>query len=291
MSSPSEKENQVLQSDKLPACPPILSALSKLMEDPDSTASDLAQAISENEALASRVLQVVNSSYYGLSKPVTSVEHAAFRLGVRELWSLASAVGILNILKDAEGVLPPGGESLWGHSLRVAVLARNLAGRFNAQAAEEFFAAGAMHDIGKLALFCFDADAYARTHKDGTKFGPCAIEKEIEEMGVGHAKIGGLLLRQWTVPEHVADLVAHLHQPKTADGVNPELAILTAADALAHAATREVEDQASGLIRIDYSDNLLTKEVADVLRLDAAECIVITTEAMQIYEELLGGLR
>jgi len=290
MLAANDPEHHVPQLDKVPACPERLAQLIRSVQDPDHTAADLAQFIEEDAAFNKRVLRLLNSSLFVLSRPVKSVEQAVFRVGVPELWTLALVLLSCDFMKRHAAALRVGHEPLWEHALRVAALARSLATRSKEQEADKLFAAAALHDIGKLALCCHAPEAYVNASKGGRVFGPAAVQAEETALGIGHAELGGCLLAAWAIPEAIVALVRGHHDPVTDGAVDLRTAALAAADALAHAATREMPNLASGLIRMDYSDDLLTEPVASALRLDGAACISVTAEAMQVYEELVGTL-
>jgi HD-like signal output (HDOD) protein len=234
---------------------------------------------------------VVNSPLFGLSRPVKTVEDAAFRLGFRELWSLAAATQISGLFQDMAETASPGRDSLWEHSLKVGILARRLSSRVNVEVPEELFMAGVTHDIGKLVLFCHDRGGFSAVSEKAGLLGSALIGEESRRWGAGHAQLGGALMKHWRTPDWLVDLVMHHHEPGWSGALEPPAAALTAADALAHAAKCDGASGADGLIRMDYSDGLLTEDVAEALRLDGPECIQITTEAMQTYGEVLWAFK
>lgn len=291
MADASSIVKDILKSDRMPVCPIILTGLNKSLQDPDTTNSDLARILSTDSRMVDKVLRISNSTFYGLSRPVNTVEEAAFRLGLREFWSLAVAIQFGELYAEFDATIPNGGESLWEHSLKVGILARRLAGRASVEVPEELFTAGVIHDIGKLAFLCYDEDAFKKIRENGSLFGPSLVEEETKKWGVGHTGLGGVLMKHWRIPPWLVELVEHHHDPAWSGKIDPGTAVLTVADALAHAAKQDTGSGADGLVRMDFSDGLLTEEVADTLKLDGPECIKITTEAMQSYGELLWAFK
>ena len=281
----------ILKSSKLPVCPVVLTGLTRALQDPDTTISDLARILGTDQNMTVKVLRIANSTFYGLPRPVKTVEEAAFRLGFRELWSLAVATQISGLYEGLAEMTPPGQDTVWEHSLKVGILARRLSSRADVEVPEELFTAGVIHDIGKLMLFCYDREGFKRINETGTLIGPPLVMEESKQWGIGHAGLGGLLMRHWNIPNWLAELVEHHHDPGWSGKVDGNVAVLTAADALAHAAKRDGEADADGLVRMDYSDGLLTEEVATILNLDGPDCIQIATEAMQTYGEMLWAFK
>ncbi|MCW8130135.1 MAG: HDOD domain-containing protein [Planctomycetota bacterium] len=278
---------RIAAAKNLPPCPVVLSALMKVLEDPDATVSDLAQVVSADQALTVNVLRIVNSAFYGLPRAVRSVEEAAFRLGFRELWSLTVGMRASEMYRSQKSLPPETAAGLWEHALKVGLIAKSLSKRTRLGQREELFTAGMVHDIGKLAFFCHDPARAAPTYaKDGPE-GCRLTEFERAQWGADHAELGGALLRRWKLPESLARAVAQHHNPEIDD---PALALLPVADAIAHAA-RDVGTQAGeGMLRLDFSADLVTGRMLQMLPLRDADYIAIATEALADVRTFMHSL-
>lgn len=283
--------DEILKSNRLPACPLVLTGLLRVLEDADATITDLAKCLAFDQSITVRVLRIVNSAFFGLPRSMRNIEEAALRLGFHEIWALAVGTQMNDMYKEAESVWAATTESLWHHSLKVGILARLIATRIPGCRAEDMFTAGIIHDVGKLALFSYDKVNYKRISANGKLFGHELVQEEINCWGIGHAELGGILLRQWNIPESLAAAVDLHHDPQR-DGNPGNLAtVLAAADALAHAAKKNEVPERSGLFRLDFSDGLLTLQITEALKLDGPECLRLTTDGFKAFEEVVGAFQ
>ena len=121
--------------------PNIILKAREIMEDPGSSLKDLAGVIEHDQAIVARVLALANSSYYGLSGLVSSIQHASILLGQKTLGELITIAASSKLLsKQLKGYrLHPG--DLWKHSLAVALGSKIIAEKINAECIEDAFIA------------------------------------------------------------------------------------------------------------------------------------------------------
>ncbi len=218
------------QLGSLPPAPETFMKLTRVLESEHVTGAALSAIVESDPATAAKVLQLMNSAFFGLTRPVTSIQQAIGYLGVDLLKGLVLSIYVF----DTSVPCPPPGLSLTalrGHSMVVARLARALAGPSHGEAA---FAAGVVHDIGKIVLGVGRPDIFGRLVRltaDGRSF--IAAEKEMAR--VTHAEIGAYLLGMWGLPFDIVEATAFHHQPSAVPaGDRRLLAALHVADALAH---------------------------------------------------------
>ena len=169
-SAPRPKDDQ-LKSDvslrqmleqvmRLPALPQTAAAVIQVADSADSSASDLKEVVSTDQALVARLLRVVNSPMYALRQRVTTVTHAIALLGFDAVKNLALAASFAEVLTaPAEGYgLDPG--RLWAHSIAVGCASRAVAEVSGHENPEEAFVAGVIHDLGKLAIHSYVKEKY-----------------------------------------------------------------------------------------------------------------------------------
>jgi HD-like signal output (HDOD) protein len=214
--------------DQLPSVPEIYWKLAEAIAKPSTTVSDLAAIIERDPAMGSKVLQLVNSSFFGLSSRVSSIAAAVKYLGFEMLRGLVLSSHAFSAL-GAHQKIAVSVEKFQRYSLRVARLASRFA--TDKQAAEEAFTAGIMHDIGELVLAVqcpaqfaqwLDRDETLPSHK-----------LERETFGVTHGEVGAQLLANWGIPFSITECAAFHHQPQRVLGGDVEvLACVHAADAL-----------------------------------------------------------
>ncbi|MFL5300903.1 MAG: response regulator [Anaeromyxobacteraceae bacterium] len=220
----------------LPTAPALYQALTAALGDPDVDVKKLAALVTQDVGLASRVLRLVNSAYCGLAQRVSSIDAAITRLGLNTLRHLALTV---EVFRGFDGRGGAAFDELEQHALLTARIARRLAP--NPAAADVAFAAGLLHDAGKLVLMSRAPALYERAVEETRRRAesPCVIEKEL--VGADHAEIGAYLLGLWDIPHAIIEPVAHHHsQPYVNADKGAIVRVVAAADALAcEAAARE----------------------------------------------------
>ena len=224
---------RILKSVKeLPPMPQVVQKARKVMANPNSSFKDLAIIFVTDQAIATRVLKMANSAFYGLSQKVSSIQQASVILGHKTLAELVTVASTSDLMgKDLKGY-GLGAGALWEHSLAVAFGSRLIAKKKIPDASDDAFAAGLIHDAGKLVL-----DKYVTEKKEAFENFMAnehesflAAEKEI--LGFDHAEIASEVCKTWNVPDQVADGIRYHHRPSEANGA--KLAdILHVADGIA----------------------------------------------------------
>ncbi len=217
---------------ELPPMPEAVFKIQRLISASDSDAKKIAGIIETDQALATQVLKVANSAYYGMSGTISSIQHASVLLGYETLGELVTAAGAESILN---GQLPGYGydaKQLWMHSLAVAFGSKIIANMKNPALASEAHTAGLIHDVGKIIL-----DGYILNKKEEIEAfleqeEKTFIDAEVQFFGFNHAQIASEVCRKWKFPESINSAIKCHHLPSAAD--ESELAyILHMADYIA----------------------------------------------------------
>jgi putative nucleotidyltransferase with HDIG domain len=195
---------------KLPSLPSIYVALQSIVRDENVTLSDVAELVAADSALAARVLQIVNSAFFRLSRKISNIEQAVSYLGFQAIRNLALSVQIFSQwLGGACAGLDL--NKLQQHDHTVAAAASALTAK--TPLADDAMLAGLLHDIGYwiLAQECPDDLSNAVELAVSTEIPLHAAETRI--IGASHAEIGAYLLGIWGLPYSVVEAVAHHHHP------------------------------------------------------------------------------
>ena len=218
--------------NSLPPLPAIVLELLSSIDDEDCNVDQITEKISHDQALVARLLRIANSPFYGLQSKVDSVQDAVVVLGLRQVRMLAIALSTassLNLIKV------PGFSfrAFWDHSLLAAIGARALAHQLKLPE-ENAFAAGLLHDVGRLALAsCFPEHAaavmrYLQQHDVDIP------EAEFTILGTDHTQIGAMLAKRWGFPDTLCGAIADHHTPDHAER-RSLTSLVHVADALSHA--------------------------------------------------------
>lgn len=195
----------------LPSPPEMYLKLTRLLNSPYSSLTDVAEVLEQDPSLTSKLLQIANSAFYGLGRKVINPSEAVQYLGVEVIRDLVLGVEAFSKWQKNPAVkaVP---QSLWDHSLRTALGARRIASTFqNREWADLAFLGGLLHDIGKLVLMLNISDEYADTLSMAERYRVPVVEAEQRRFGANHAQIGAYLLGLWGLPLPVVQLVEHHH--------------------------------------------------------------------------------
>src|SRR3954451_3241216 len=132
------------------ALPEVTAKIVSTVEDPKSTAASLHKIVAHDPALATRILKVVNSAFYGLPGQIGSVERAIVLLGLNAVKNIAVAASLGQLFRGAKLCDKFTAKDLWRHCIAVGVAARDLAKQMKLPMADEAFLAGMIHDVGLL---------------------------------------------------------------------------------------------------------------------------------------------
>jgi putative nucleotidyltransferase with HDIG domain len=197
----------------LPPLPQVAQKALSLIRNPNSNMGDLAEVLMMDQGLASTVLKWVNSSYYGLAQPVSTVQQAIVYLGQDTLQSLVLAASISTYLfRPVPGYELDRGD-LWKHSIGVATGAKFIAKKFGISQSEEAYHAGLLCDIGKLAFeMIFREIDISNVNWQGKSFN----DLEFEIFGLDHAHMGAEMAKRWKLPLSLQKGIECHHQPSQA---------------------------------------------------------------------------
>lgn len=240
----------------LPSIPTICQELDAAMQSPHASINTAAVIIAKDMAMLSKILQVVNSAYFGLRRTISSPAHALSLLGLDRVKGLVLTVKLFEQCAPA-GPLPVSLEHLWRHGLTTAVGARAIAKSEGAGslAVENAFMAGLLHDIGLLVLNTNFPDRYRDVFRLIKDDGRQVLRAEREVFGASHADVGAYLLGIWGLHEMIVEAVAFHHDPRPTQQNNPRV---LAAVHVANALGEENDGAATGGIASEISAEYLT---------------------------------
>jgi putative nucleotidyltransferase with HDIG domain len=215
--------------------PAVIARITRMLRNPATNAEELGLAIRTDQVLASRVLKLVNSAFYGFPGKIGSISHAVVLLGFSTVKNIVLTASVLDIFKtDGGGKFNARG--IWKHSLACGVAAQSLARAVGYRFQEECFVAGLLHDIGKVVLFQTAPDEFASVVENAAETKTLFYDSECKLLGINHQEIGGILIEQWRLPAKILSAVSSHHNPPPPDGDDAQLtAIVHCADIFARA--------------------------------------------------------
>ncbi len=197
----------------LPSLPEVYAELHEKTKDPECGIADIAAIIEKDLAMCTKVLQLVNSAFYGLYKTVESPARAVNLLGLDTIKSLVLGVGIFTEMGPAKG----DGFSiaaLWKHSVITANFAKRIALAESAEmtVVENSFIAGIVHDVGKLLLVSSLGEQYLQAVEAAESQSQPLCQAEQQVFEADHSDVGGYLLGLWGLTGAVVEAVTFHHK-------------------------------------------------------------------------------
>jgi putative nucleotidyltransferase with HDIG domain len=196
----------------LPTPPETYLRLSDILNSPYADMDEVGKVVQEDPGLSTKLLHIVNSAQFGISRQIVTPSEAVQILGIEVLKALMLGVKAFSFY-DENPFVKTTFKDLWNHSLQVAVGARKLAvaEKLSPEACEECFLAGLLHDIGKLILAANAEGQYKLVLDLSTKAALPLHQAEIGIFTCTHAQIGAYLLALWGVPDSVIRAVELHH--------------------------------------------------------------------------------
>jgi HD-like signal output (HDOD) protein len=223
--------------DTLPSLPSIYRKLVTLVQSPNSTLKDIGLLMATDMGMSAKVLQLVNSAFFGAKRQVTSPADAVSLLGIETIQALTMSVHAF-VQFDERRVSSLSLSRAWSHSMGVANLAKRIsqAEEVVQMQVDEAFMAGMLHDAGTMILAANLPDDYERALVATRERGCSLQQAEQEVFGATHAEVGAYLLGLWGISDPIVEAVAFHHQPAHSAGQGfTALTAVHVANALHHA--------------------------------------------------------
>jgi len=211
----------------IPSLPILYDELTAALASTSTSLSQLERIVEKDVGMAAKILQLANSAFIGARSEVSSLRQAVSLIGTEPIRTLVMSVHIFSQFDRIPAVrtyLP----TLWGHSVEVAALARQIASAENqpGNVREESFTGGLLHDIGRAILLSELPTDYLPILKQASTGGCMTLQLEIEKFGCTHAQIGAYLMSVWGLPSALVHAVSLHHRSR--QGAQPRFSPLTA---------------------------------------------------------------
>lgn len=258
----------------LPSLPSAMFEVSKLLENPMTSATELGRVISRDQGLVAKILTMANSPLYGLPRRVSTIEFAIVILGFEHIKNVVIALSIIETFKSKNDV-NWNRESYWGHSLITASAAKRIADDLGYAKSGEAFTAGLLHDLGISIIQRYFNREYLMicdlVEKEGMRY----LNAEEQVMGITHQEVGQFLITKWNLPKSLSDPIAYHHHPSESEDNMVISSIIHLADYMT---------QRLGYGQFKWDECLqLDEQIIDILNMGDQKYLF---EFIQTYEEL-----
>lgn len=209
----------VSQMQSLPSLPSIYMQLMKEVEAPDPSIKKIGEIICKDPGMTAKILQMVNSAFFGLRRHISNPADAVGLLGLDIVKSLVLSI---HVFSQFSKIRIPGLslEDLWDHNAAVGALAKKIAkseGQ-SSQMVDDSFAAGLLHECGKLILAARLPKEYSEMLTVASEEGLSVFDAERKVFGATHPEVGAYLLGLWGLPDSIVEAVAFHHSPSQCPG-------------------------------------------------------------------------
>ncbi len=259
----------------LPTMPGVFQEINKSIQNPETTAEDIAKIISSDQALSAKILRIVNSVLYGFPRRISNIRHALIILGFDVVKGLLLSSSVFDIML-ARGFL-----GLWQHSIGCAISAGVIAKKLNMPDPEEVFVAALLHDLGKVIIKLELPEESLLIEQKVIDNQISIYEAEKDILGFTHATVGKWLCQEWYLPNKLAYPITYHHRPNLSEFAIQSTAVVHVADSLVRGIgfgfagdnfVPKIDNRAWDILGI--SDPLLEEIIREIdEKLDSAENI------------------
>lgn len=243
-----------VESHLLPTVPKVVFDLIELLRNEDASIPVVARKVELDQVLTARVLRMANSPYFGLRRKILSIQDAIQLLGFSSIRSLVVSSGLTGTFRKVDGVHLP---AFWSHSLRVAAVARYLAGKTRSVDQSLAFTVGSMHAIGHLIMAGAMKEPMARLNAAHPFDMMGRLEVERQKFGFHYGEVSARLAARWEFAPEFISALSCFANPMEAEQVDPLANVL-------HLAVWRVALEREGL-RIGDSQHMWPAQSADAI--------------------------
>ncbi len=222
MPTKEEVLQQVIDSGSLPTLSTVASKLINITGKEETTIYDITKLISQDVSLSTKILKVVNSSFYNFPNEVGTIQQAVAILGTNAVRSLVLSFSFLNMERPKHGK----GfdyERFWEESLAAAVSSKLIMAKVSDGDPEEVFTVSLLQNLGKLILACAFRETYDKLLQEAAGSEKKLLELEEEHLGANHAYIGCEAAKQWHFPDTLTVPIFYHHNPDNYQGTDSEM--------------------------------------------------------------------
>ncbi len=213
MENKEELKKIITSIQNLPTLPTVAVKINQLTRSLTAGAMEIANVIELDQSIAVKVLSLVNSAFYGLSRKIASIKEAVAYIGTNAISQLVLSLGVIKTFQEKKG-----GKfdrnAFWQHSIAVALISREIARLNNRHKhPDDVFTAGLLHDLGKVALdhCCTDLFNKVLDELENNEVPFHTAEEKI--LGINHSRVGEWVARNWEIPLLIIVAIRHHHDP------------------------------------------------------------------------------
>lgn len=231
-----ELEELIDTTVSIPTIPTTLMQINKIVASEEGSARDCGDVIVRDPAIATKLLRLVNSSFYSLKNPVSAVPLACSIVGMKVIKNIVLQATVLDQFGTESKVKGFDTNWLWDHSFKTAIAARMLAQAWPEAGLDkdEAYTCGLVHDVGKMMLLQNVPKRFAEALELSKRTKIPLAKAEAEVFGFSHSHVAGLLAERWKLSPDLQIAVSYHHSPGTDAEEWTKGFLIHAANSIAH---------------------------------------------------------
>lgn len=191
--------------------PHVVTKLSRLINDDNSTLRDFEKIISLDPALVARLLTLVNSSYYGLLHKVDSISRAIAMLGMKNLHNIAVTDALKGMFNADKNNTKLSVDRIWTHSAAAGICSKMIAERIFSINGDDAYLTGLLHDIGLIVEWQGAKKEFIAAYSLLKPDDLTIIELEDQYIGTNHCEVGYMISKEWAIPDASREAIRDHH--------------------------------------------------------------------------------
>jgi HD-like signal output (HDOD) protein len=219
-------KGRILEAKNLPAMPDAVQEITRMMGRGDCSTDMLASVIERDQALAAKVLKMINSPVYGFPGRIINIKNALVLLGINVIKGVMVTAAVFDTF--TKHML-----ELWKHSVACSLASVDVARGAGLKQPEEFAVFGLLHDLGKMVFIMQIPEARLPVDNLVKEKDISFREAEKQILGFGHDKINSWICEHWNLPLMLKESMIHHHDPLAAQFYPEAAAVVHLADFMA----------------------------------------------------------
>ena len=222
------------KTNDLKMLPTVALQALKLIKRPDCSIVEFAEVVERDPKLATDMLKLANSTMYSPGRPISDLNQAVIRLGMKECKNLIMTSSIASLMKTIEFREEWIRDILWRHSFLTAIIAMHLSRALGCRFHGEEFTGGLLHDFGRTLLAHIFPDEFLSFDSLEFEENVSPVSHEIEQLGLDHTVIGAWFAQENQLPDDLVAVIKLHHDPHTESKHSRLVALVSAADDMAN---------------------------------------------------------
>ena len=212
--------------------PQVALKVLRLIETDDYDIDKVAETVKQDQVISARTIQLCNSAMFTKRQDVTSLDHALVYLGRTPFLKLVISAAVQSYYDQGGSGYSLCKGGLYHHAIGTAMIAEAIAAETGAATPAAAYTAGLLHDIGKVVLDQYVAEAYPMLYRNLQNEGSEMIAAEQQALGIDHTRAGRILAENWSLPGALTEVIRYHHHPQRCPNDSPLVTIVHLADLL-----------------------------------------------------------